>query len=240
MPAQRNQNNKEDEVMQKKSKTRAVVAMTAKDLEQAKTKSEPIAAAVRNDIQVAENGLIHALRAGLGLLRIRSFYEHGEWALAQAALFPDKSGETLRRYMKIAENFCEKRQIAPLEAWNGMQTIRTDRLLAAPKENLAKTNPENKLQQAVIGFANEFDTQGKAAKGEADAQRGKDGRPLTKAERMEAARAIWNKITSMAQDELNHGSAMLLNNEDLDGLAAVLRTVSDSLRKQLAARNQKI
>ncbi len=227
--------------MTKKAKCRAVAVMTERDLEQAKTKSETIATTVRTDMQVAESGMFHALRAGVGMLHIKSLYGHGDWGRRLLELFPDKAPRTLRRYMQAGENFLEAKQIAPLDAWVGMQAIRTDRLLAGPEDTApgkgkAKIDP---LERDVREFVSEFGSIRKAEKGESEAD-DRSGKPLTKAERMEAARGIWNKIAGMAQDELNHGSAAILNDEDLDGLASVLRTVSDTLRKALAQRTAKI
>jgi hypothetical protein len=226
--------------MTKKSKSRAVAVMTERDLEQAKTKSETIATTVRTDMQVAESGMFHALRAGVGMLHIKSLYEHGDWGNRLLELFPDKHPATLRSYMRVGTNFLEAKQIAPLDAWVGMQALRTDRLLAAPESGLMRAKDKvNPLERDVREFVSEFGSIRKAAKGEAD-EDARDGKPLTKAERLEAARGIWNKIAGLAQDELNRGSAGLLGDEDLDGLAAVLRTVSDTLRKQLAQRTTKI
>ncbi len=227
--------------MTKKAKCRAVAVMTERDLEQAKTKSETIATTVRTDMQVAESGMFHALRAGVGLLHIKSLYGHGDWGSRLLELFPEKSPRNLRRYMQVGETFLEAKQIAPLDAWVGMNAIRTDRLLAAPADEApgkgkAKIDP---LERDVREFVSEFGSIRKAIKGESEAD-DRSGKPLTKAERMEAARGIWNKIAGMAQEELNHGSAAILNDEDLDGLASVLRTVSDTLRKALAQRTAKI
>ena len=115
-----------------------------------------------------------------------------------------------------------------------------DREAPAADANPVKGGPKvNPLERDVREFVSEFGSIRKAAKGESEAD-DRFGKPLTKAERMEAARGIWNKIAGMAQDELNRGSAAILNDEDLDGLASVLRTVSDTLRKSLAQRNAKI
>jgi hypothetical protein len=117
-----------------------------------------------------------------------------------------------------------------------MREIRTDRLLAAPDQqadeadDAAEANP---LEQDVREFVQEFGSIRKAVKKEIN-----DGMPLTKEERQDAARAIWHKIANMAQDELNHDSSGLLSDDDLDGLASVLRTVSDTLRKQLSQRSK--
>ncbi|MFZ4397167.1 MAG: hypothetical protein ACOYOU_16250 [Kiritimatiellia bacterium] len=226
--------------MKKKAKSQAVAVMTERDMEQAKTKSETIATTVRTDMQVAESGMFHALRAGVGMLHIKNLYEHGDWGHRLIELFPDRDPRTLRRYMQVGNNFLEAKQIAPLDAWVGMQALRTDRLLAAPESGLMRSKDKvNPLERDVREFVSEFGSIRKAVKGEDD-EEGAPGRPLTKAERLEAARDIWNKIAGLAQDELNRGSAGLLCDEDLDGLAAVLRTVSDTLRKQLAQRTTKI
>ena len=77
--------------MSKKSKSKAVAVMSEQDIEQAAANSKIIAQNVRSDMQTAENGMFHALRAGVGLLKIKELYEHGDWANALMGLFPEKS-----------------------------------------------------------------------------------------------------------------------------------------------------
>jgi hypothetical protein len=222
-----------------KSSKPSTAVMTAHEQAQAESQSQSIADSIRSDMQVAENGMFYALRAGVGMLRIKDMYAHGNWAGALLNLLPEKAPRTLRTYMQIGQNFCDAKQISTQDAWVGMRTIRTDRLLAAPDQqdeeataadDAAEANP---LEQDVREFVQEFGSIRKAVKKEIN-----DGMPLTKEERQDAARAIWHKIANMAQDELNHDSSGLLSDDDLDGLASVLRTVSDTLRKQLSQRSK--
>lgn len=219
-----------------KSSKPSTAVMTAREQAQAESQSQSIADSIRSDMQIAENGMFYALRAGVGMLRIKDMYAHGNWAAALMNLLPEKTPRTLRTYMQVGQNFLEAKQLSTQDAWVGMRSIRTDRLLAAPDQqadeadDAAEANP---LEQDVREFVQEFGSIRKAAKKEIN-----DGMPLTKEERQDAARAIWHKIANMAQDELNHDSSGLLSDDDLDGLASVLRTVSDTLRKQLSQRSK--
>jgi hypothetical protein len=217
----------------------AVMAMKEKDLEQAKVQSQTIAEYVKGDMQIAENGMFHALRAGIGLLRIKELYQHGDWANTLMDLFPDRSASTLRRYMQVGTNFLEAKQIGAGDAWIGMQAIRTDRLLADPdgdagRKGADKTNP---LERDVGEFVREFGSIRQAIKGEAADGRDLRVRKLTKTEMIEAARAVWNKYANIIQEEaLNRMSIGLLPYEDLDAVASTIRLAYDAMRKELASR----
>ncbi len=226
--------------MSKKAKSKkAVAVMTAQDIEKAKTTSSTIAQTVRGDMQTAENGMFYALRAGVGLLRIKELFQHGDWANELLNMFPEKAPRTLQKYMQVAGNFLEAKNVKALDVWNGMSVISSDRLLAAPGSTEAVTvkGKEGALVRDVREFVTEFGSIRKAIKGEAEVEQ---GRPLTKSERAETTRAFWGKICNMIQEGLNNSGYALLTDEEVDSLASALRMGSDTLRKNLAARGAKI
>lgn len=228
--------------MSPKSKTRKPSAREAVALapEQAASMSTQIADSVRADMQAAETGMFHALRAGVGLLRIRELHIDGSWEERMMNLFPGKTARTLQRYMQIASNFLEAKELEAKDAWNDMASIRTDRLLAAPADaapgNGAKLDP---LERDVGEFVREFGSIRQALKGTPQ-ESDKSGRPLTRGEKIEAAKAVWNRYANLIQEEaLNRSSIHLLPDEELDGVASTLRTAYDAMRKELASRGSK-
>ena len=225
--------------MSKKAKSKkAVAVMTAQDIEKAKTTSSTIAQTVRGDMQTAENGMFYALRAGVGLLRIKELFQHGDWANELLDMFPEKAPRSLQKYMQVAGNFLEAKNVKALDVWNGMSAISSDRLLAAPGADAKpEKGKEGALVRDVREFLTEFGSIRKAIKGEAEVEQ---GRPLTKSERSDTARAFWGKICNMVQDGLNNSDYALLTDEEVDSLASALRMGSDTLRKNLAARGAKI
>jgi len=135
--------------------------------------------------------------------------------------------------MKSSREWLEEHTLDLDEVWERLTKSDDQKLLADPNAPKPKKK-DNPILAAVRDYMEE------APHKSIDEGADKSGRPLTKAERLEAVRSVVNKATNILQDEIQRNSLGILPDEDLDGLAAVLRTQSDSIRKMLAARGAKI
>jgi len=222
--------------MSKKAKNKATkpAPENSEAIASANCRAEGIAQNVRADMQAAEAGMFHALRAGVGLLRIKELSEYGSWEQRMLELFPDKSARSLRRYMQVGGRFLEAKGLKAGSAWDKMSSVRTDRLLADPDGKADKK--ADPLERDLGEFIREF---GSVRNADAGTPKAEQGRPLSRAEKLDAARQNWVRMANEAQEELNSPTLSVLPDEDLDSIASVFRTVSDALRRELARRGGK-
>jgi hypothetical protein len=210
------------------------------DTERAQLLRIDIAGIVQQDLAAAAIGTFFGLRAGIGLLRIRDLCGHGSWEARMLDLCPGKSARMLRRYMQIGKSFLDDNSFDADAVWTRMTAITSpDNLLADPDAKDKAARAERKADKIGAAVREYVQDAGSMRKALEDSNRdGKEEKPLTRAQRIEAASGIWSKYVGGIIDEgIQRRTYTLLPDDELDSLASNLRTVADALRKELASRS---
>lgn len=211
---------------------------------------------IRDDLTRADIGFFSMLRAGLGLLVIKEWNEHGSWEhRLQEIAGAHRSARTMQRYMKHAQDRCVAVGITPAEAWLDARDIdvttmrgrmleagEAQRLLAADGADEAEETdgqgeaeatvekPTNIFAQMVLSYI-DMQLDKKAKKKEVAPVA-----PLTDQQRTDAAIDRAAKIVAELTDWLADGSWGLLGDDELESAMSAIRTIADRLREDYNQR----
>lgn len=218
------------------------VAKRAADLTvETRKGAEQIVQQINQDIGNAEMGRFFALRAGVGLIVVREMCGHGPFGLAMAEMMPDRSGRTLRRYMKGAHDFLETKALEAREIWGPLSSIGSGALSASGGRLMIGDGKAGDVPAPVAAIADYLaekkDAEAKTAS--ADAAPAKGSRKLTKAERLMAARGQWHPLASKIQkagitDRLWED----LPDDELEDVQSALSSVAGAMRQVLKLRGK--
>ena len=201
--------------------------------------AEQIVNQINQDIGNAEMGRFFALRAGVGLIVVREMCGHGPFGLAMAEMMPDRSGRTLRRYMKGAHDFLETKALEAREIWGPLSSVGA--LSASGGRLMIGDGKAGEVPAPVAAIADYLaekkDSEIKDA--EAAAVPTKGARKLTKAERLMAARGQWHPLASKIQkagitDRLWED----LPDDELEDVQSALSSVAGAMRQVLKLRGK--
>lgn len=214
---------------------------------------------IRDDLTRADIGFFSMLRAGLGLLVIKEWNEHGSWEhRLQEIAGAHRTPRTLRRYMQHAQDRCVAVGITPAEAWLDARDVDVtqvrglmleaggdQRLLAADGTDEAEETeeqgdtevtekatekPTNIFAQMVLSYI-DMQLDKKAKKKEVAPVA-----PVTDQQRTDAAIDKAAKIVAELTDWLADGSWGLLGDDELESAMSAIRTIADRLREDYNQR----
>ena len=215
----------------------------------AQDRVDAILGMVQQDISNAEVGKFFALRAGVGLIVVKEFCDHGEWASQMLRMLPGRAPRTLRRYMSDARGFLDSRALMAADIWDRLASVGQEQLGRVAGRLLigegkgggeghsaadwAEVDPlTSDIPEELIIMADYLQETGAPKRG------GGAPRTLSAAERRAAATDLWQAIAGRATDEgIAKQSWQMLDAETLETVASALRTVSDKMMQ--AARKAK-
>jgi len=195
---------------------------------------------VARSLVSAEIGKFNALVAGIGLRAIKDIVPHGEWTDLVNQKFPNRNERTLRRYQKNADAFLLQRGLTAIDAWKKLSAIDYALMSRSAGQLLLGDGAQGEepplrkkdIPSIVLQMAEHLSP----PEGEDEApEAGKPkDRPLSPAEKQDAAKGTWDKvIANVTQEAITRQSWALLSPEDQETAASALRTAADIISKSL-------
>jgi hypothetical protein len=203
---------------------------------------------VTQDVANAELGKFYALRAGIGLVAVKGYFEHGKFEAFKLETFKGKCKSTLNNYENKAKLFFERYNTTADKVWAAMFEIdgklidraASQLLITDGRGDAAQRIPSKDIPKIIKQMAEFIGDDGVKA----PPTKNEPKKALTDKERRVAALDFYQELRSqIITATVEERTWTVLDVEDVESFASSLRTASEEMmrfvRKTRQAEEQK-